>query len=441
MKAPFLIPRLGYILFLGLTIVAGSLRSACAQNFILASQPTIGNGGQWMIAQDLNGDTKADFAVLDGNGQNLFVVTNNGDGSGGFTDCTNIHLSSFVQSISAADINGDSRVDLLTANPIVNSISVLTNRANGAFVLATNYPVGPGPRSVTAADFGRGFVDIVAANYNNNSLTVLTNNGAGVFGSNVTYNLTASPEVVIAADVNGDNKLDLIAGIQGFGGVAVLTNKGNGTFALSSNYSFGVVSPFQLAAVDLNGDHKLDVVVADLYNNQLLVLTNNGDGSFTAEPAYPARAGLISFAVLDAGTNDTPDIAVASYTTNSLQLLTNNGAGVFTAASDIAVPDFCYFLASADVNQNGRADLISAQLNFQASVLTNAPIVLPPMLSIQTTTTNSAILSWPLTGTNFLLQQNTNLSSADWVTVPNSLGTNQMILPRQLGSTFYRLKK
>jgi hypothetical protein len=46
-----------------------------------------------------------------------------------------------------------------------------------------------------------------------------------------------------------------------------------------------------------------------------------------------------------------------------------------------------------------------------------------------------------LTGTNFLLQQNTNLSSADWVTVPNSLGTNQMILPRQLGSTFYRLKK
>jgi hypothetical protein len=46
-----------------------------------------------------------------------------------------------------------------------------------------------------------------------------------------------------------------------------------------------------------------------------------------------------------------------------------------------------------------------------------------------------------LTGTNFLLQQNTNLASTDWVTVPNSLGTNQMILPQQPGSIFYRLKK
>jgi hypothetical protein len=113
---------------------------------------------------------------------------------------------------------------------------------------------------------------------------------------------------------------------------------------------------------------------------------------------------------------------------------------VFAAGSEIALSDNCNFMTSADVNQDGRVDLISAEYNFQAEVLTNALVILPPVISIQATTTNSAVLSWPSSATNFLLQQSTNLP-ANWTTVPNSLGTNQMVLPRQSGSVFYRLKK
>jgi len=207
----------------------------------------------------------------------------------------------------------------------------------------------------------------------------------------------------------------------------------------------GQVFPFQAAAVDVNGDHKLDIIVADNQYSRIFVLTNNGTGQFTVEPYIQAQAGLISFAVVDANNDGAPDIMVGTYATNLLQVLTNNGAGVFSAAEEIQDSQPATFLASADVNQDNRLDVIAAHYNFTASVFTNALFFPAPMLRIRATSTNSAILNWPLYGTNYLLQQNTNLATTNWVTISNSVdiltGTNQVVLPRQPGSRFYRLVK
>jgi hypothetical protein len=87
--------------------------------------------------------------------------------------------------------------------------------AQVSFAPATNYNAGNYSHgsifdSVTAADVnGDGKVDLISANNVNNTITVLTNNGKGVFGSNATY-LVGDPGSVIAADVNGDGKPDLI---------------------------------------------------------------------------------------------------------------------------------------------------------------------------------------------------------------------------------------
>src|SRR5439155_21238388 len=92
----------------------------------------------------------------------------------------------------------------------LNSFGVLS--WPGTFVTASSPAVGNDTDSVIAADVnGDGKVDLISANYYGGTLTVLTNNGSGSFM------IASSPAVgyatvsVVAADVNGDGKVDLIS--------------------------------------------------------------------------------------------------------------------------------------------------------------------------------------------------------------------------------------
>ena len=66
------------------------------------------------------------------------------------------------RSVTAADVNGDGKVDLICANEGDSTLSVLTNNGSGGFVLAAIYPVDSGPSCVVAADVnGDGKVDLI----------------------------------------------------------------------------------------------------------------------------------------------------------------------------------------------------------------------------------------------------------------------------------------
>jgi len=67
-----------------------------------------------------------------------------------------------------------------------------------------------------------------------------------------------------------------------------------------------------------------------------------------------------------------------------------------------------------------------------------------PLLTITRTATNTAIVSWPAASTGFSLQQNTDLSTANWSTpvetVKNNGTVNFIIVSAPTGKRFYRLK-
>jgi len=433
----------GTLAFLAFVSIAGFSPRVAGQNFVLASSPSI-DGYQWMITGDFNGDGKPDFVTLSfGNPSYVDVETNNGDGSGNFSLGARFTVGSYAQSVTAADVNGDHSLDLITQNELANEVLVFTNHGNATFGPATIIPVGADPRSVVATNFGRGFVDMVVANYAAHSLSLFTNDGTGQFASNVTYNLSGSPQTVIAADVNGDSKPDLVVAVQSYVGVTILTNDGAGGFAFSATYNLGQVFPMEVAAADLNGDHKLDIVALD-FTGSVFVLTNSGAGQFAVEPAYSAPNNT-AFTLLDVNNDGVADIVFSAYTATNLGTLTNNGAGIFAPGPNISIPSTGGFVVSDDVNTDGRLDLIAGLQSYHAAVLINTIVIPPPTLEIRATTTNSAILTWALSATNYMLQQNTNLTATNWNDVADpvdsSSGTNQVVVPLQSRGVFYRLVK
>jgi hypothetical protein len=68
-----------------------------------------------------------------------------------------------------------------------------------------------------------------------------------------------------------------------------------------------------------------------------------------------------------------------------------------------------------------------------------------PLLKIYLAGGDSAVVSWPSSSMGFALQQNTNLSTANWLPALEAVfddGTNKFIIVRPtVGNRFYRLMR
>jgi flagellin-like hook-associated protein FlgL len=102
-------------------------------------------------------------------------------------------------------------LDLVTASPTDDLVSVLLGQGDGSFGAATQFAVGDFPVSVTSADFnGDGVLDLVTADYNDDTVSVLLGTGDGSFGAATQFSVGDFPVSVTSADFNGDGVLDLV---------------------------------------------------------------------------------------------------------------------------------------------------------------------------------------------------------------------------------------
>ncbi len=258
--------------------------------------PQLYNGGinlQSIVAGDLNGDQRADLAVV--NDQGVSVLFNGGSGT--LLSPVSFATGTGPVMVALGDLNGDGKADLAVANRgasngsemVGGDVAVLLNMGGGTFV-AANYPAGASPVSVAMADLnGDGKADLAVAS--GTGVSVLLNNGNGTFGAPASYGSGTNPFSVAAGDLNGDGKIDLAVG--GRDRASVLLNLGNGTFAAAVNYSYAT-DPYngsgQIVIGDLNGDGRPDLAGNTLTDpcSAVVVLLNQGSGVFGAPSYVPA---------------------------------------------------------------------------------------------------------------------------------------------------------
>jgi hypothetical protein len=266
---------------------------------------------------DFNRDGKPDLAVANtepatpsGYGEapgSVSVLLGNGDGT--FQPAVNYSVGTNPVSVAVSDVNGDGKPDLIVAasgsNPnfFDSSVSVLLGNGDGTFQPAVNYRTGTFTRSLAVGDFNvDGKPDLAVANYGSHanghtdtSVSVLLGNGDGTFQPAVNYKDGSLPLSVAVGDFNGDGKLDLVVGDQGFSysdqGVSVLLGNGDGTFQTAVNFGAGPGST-SVALGDFNGDGAPDLAVANGPSASVVVLLN------TCVSASPSLAVSLSNATL-----------------------------------------------------------------------------------------------------------------------------------------------
>lgn len=201
------------------------------------------------------------------------------------------------QDVVAADFNGDGIADLAVSNlgdQGTNSgagVMIFLGKGDGTFTEGATVNAGASPGALYAADFnGDGKADLAVVNAATNSIAVLLGIGDGTFQAPASFPVAEVPQSVVAADFNGDGRLDLAVASQGAAGqsgsVFILPGNGDGTFKPAIGYPVGIGTADYLAWIDVNGDGKLDLIVANPDSSGIALLLGNGDGSFQAPVEY-----------------------------------------------------------------------------------------------------------------------------------------------------------
>lgn len=322
---------------------------------------------QVVASADINGDGKMDLVSADAASNQLSMFLGNGDGT--FQAAAMLAVSAGPRSIVTADINGDGKLDLVSASTTAGQLNILLGNGNGTFQAATTLTPGSGARAVTAVDVnGDGKLDLISADPSANRLSVFLGNGNGTFQAATAWATGTAPYHVISVDVNGDGKLDLVSTSNVSSQVNVLLGNGNGTFQAATTLATGP-NPHRVAAADVNNDGRIDLVSADSGSNQLSIFLGNGDGTFQVATTLAAGNSVEQVISVDINGDGNIDLVSTSAPLNQLRIFWGNGNGSFKAPTTLTATS-AFGVVSADVNGDGVIDLVSADnLSHKLTVL------------------------------------------------------------------------
>ena len=313
-----------------------------------------------------------------------------GDGAADIGDTYN--------SVVVADFNGDGWPDVAacaSGGSVASAghVAVFLQEAGmNRYLPPTIHAVGNNPWSIAAGDIdGDGRIDLVTANTilatsgeGSSDVSVLLQTGPtpGAFGAATAYPALYSPHGVAIGDLNGDGRPDLVGSFAQGVFIAAQDASLPGSFPNIGFLAAGQ-SPNHVAAADIDGDGRVDLAVANhgafnVAGSASASVILQGAAGFVAPVDYATQYWTQNVAIADLNGDGRPDVATANFGTipsctafdcdlvgTGVSLLMQR-AGVpgslepavnLPSANNLSVT----WLATADMNRDGLTDLVIAQ--------------------------------------------------------------------------------
>jgi hypothetical protein len=320
---------------------------------------------------DFDADGDDDLAAADLNGTS-FVLLSQGDGA--FGPPRLLSQARQTRWLALADLDGDGLLDLAAASPHTNEVAVSLGGAGGGFrFLQSHRPIRGNPHCVEALDWnGDGRRDLAAGLPDTGTWPLL---GAGAPGGLEPCALTlelglhgAALRYLSAGDLDGDGRDDL-ASAAGLAGLS----RGDGTFAplLDAALPGGVISPL---IADFDGDGARDVTFTDPQG--VHVYARRGGEAFGA-PATVPHVGRFPYTAAGADLNQDGKSELLIADIDAPHLTVYRGAAsprLFETAAAIGGVRSAGALALGAVDGDGMSDLVI----WDASVGLVLGILMPP---------------------------------------------------------------
>src|SRR5260221_6535966 len=356
-----------------------------AATFVSKTDFSTGSSPYSVSVGDFDGDGKSDLAVANYGSNTISIYQNNSTGVGVVSYAAKIDYATNTnpRSVSIGDLDGDGKADLAVVNWVSNNISIFRNTSSGGFVsFATkiDFATGASPVSVSIGDIdGDGRADLGVANFGSNSFSILRNTGTAAgsisFAAKVDYANSTNPYSISLGDLDGDAKADVAVTNHYGNNVSVYrntsTSAGSVSFASRIDFVTGV-TPHAVSIGDLDLDGKLDVAVANTSSNTVSILRNTstvGSIGFASKIDYSTGSTPNWVSIGDLDGDGKSDLAVANGGNNSsVSVLrnTSSGAGSISYTTNVdyvtgtGTTTSTISVSIGDFDGDGKSDLVAA---------------------------------------------------------------------------------
>jgi hypothetical protein len=278
------------------------------------------------------------------------------------TTSTTLQVGAKPIEVTAGDLDGDRRLDLVAVNTD-GTISVRLHRDRG-WVAAPGDPLKARAHLAGLGDLdGDGKLDLATTDHDSGDVSVFLGDGTGRFRAAQTVRAITAAKPhnhgLIVRDLDGDRDADVIVADQTAKQVAVLLAD-KGTLAVAATIALPDQA-YPPAAGDLDRDGDLDIVVPLVGGRAVAVLLGDGKGGFGPARTYAtSRVRPYGVAIGDLDGNGTADVLVAHDDTDFVAVLSGDGRGALAETRSLELPTRIGTPILVDLDGDGALDLVGA---------------------------------------------------------------------------------